>query len=406
VILVSVQRSPAGTRKKVAMLEGGRLVEVHFDLPGQRVVTGSVYKGRVETVLRGMGAAFVDVGERQALFLSQHELSDAMHGEQGGGARRAPIQNVVRPGDCLILQVRREGVGKKNPQGTTKVSLPGRYWVFLPEEDRVAVSRRVAEQDEVRRLRKIASELKQPGEGLIARTAARGVSREALERDFKFLLGTWKGIEEEAGKGGGPRLLFKGLDTVRSILRDRLTDDVHSLIVDDEREHREVLEFLHYLHLDHLKSRVGLYRGPMPLFVRYDVERQLRETLQRKVPLEGGGFLTIDETEALTAIDVNTGSDVRHKNQEAAILNTNLEAAVEIPRLLRLRRISGIIIVDFVDMASNANERKVTELLQAELAKDRIPADFIDITQLGLVEITRRKQGESLAVTLESLDEA
>ncbi len=192
---------------------------------------------------------------------------------------------------------------------------------------------------------------------------------------------------------------------MKTIVRDRFTEDVDSLIVDDEAEHKEILHYLHYLHLDRLRGRVKLYRGTMPLFVRYDIERQLREALQRRVPLKGGGFITIDETEALTAIDVNTGKDIRHKNQEAAILNTNLEAAVEIPRQLRLRKLSGIIIVDFVDMASKADERKVIERLKEELRKDRVPADFIDVTKLGLVEITRKKEGESLSAMLESLEE-
>ncbi len=378
-------------------------MEIYFELPERRQIVGNIYLGKVETVLPGMGAAFVDVGEKQSLFLSQHEINDAILVAKGFEPWRSPIpiQKVLHPGQQVIIQVRREGVGKKNPQGTTKISLPGRYWVFLPKEDRVAVSRRVADQEEQRRLRGIAYELKAPGEGLIARTAAAGVSKADLERDFKFLLGTWKGIEEDAQKSSPPKLLYRGLDQVKSLIRDRFTGEVDSLIVDDEAQYKEILEFLHYLHLDSLKGKVKLYRGKLPLFVHYDIERQLREALQRRVPLKGGGFLAIDETEALTAIDVNTGSDVRHKNQEAAILNTNLEAAVEIPRLLRLRKISGIIVVDFIDMARKSNERKVIDRLKQELRKDRVPADFIDITKLGLVEITRRKEGESLASMLE-----
>jgi len=350
----------------------------------------------------------VDVGERQSLFLSQHEINDAMLMAKGFEPWKGPvpIQKVLRPGQAVIIQVRREGVGKKNPQGTTKISLPGRYWVFLPKEDRVAVSRRISDPEEQKRLRQLAYELKAPGEGLIARTAAAGRPKEDLQRDFNFLLGTWKGIEEEAEKSSPPKLLYQGLDLVRSLVRDRFTEQVDSLIVDDEQQHKEILEFLHYLHLKPLKGKVKLYQGKLPLFVRYDIERQLREALQRRVPLKGGGFLAIDETEALTSIDVNTGSDVRHKNQDAAILNTNLEAATEIPRLLRLRKISGIIIVDFVDMARKADERKVIERLKEELKKDRVPADFIDITKLGLIEITRRKEGESLATMLEDLGEA
>lgn len=379
-------------------------MEIYFAVPGSRPLVGNIYKGKVETVLPGMGAAFVNVGERQHLFLSQHELCDRMLRALGFAPWKgpAPIQRVLRPGQAVLIQVRREGVGQKNPQGTTKISLPGRFWVFLPEEERVAVSRRITDPAEARRLRGIAHEFLAPGEGLIARTAAQGTSREDLERDFNFLLGTWKGIEEAAERATPPALLHEEPDLIHTIVRDRFLEDVHCLLVDDAEEHQEILEFLRYLHLDHLRKRVRLYRGTMPLFVRYEVEHQLSEALKRRVPLRGGGFLTIDETEALTAIDVNTGSDVRHRNQEAAILNTNLEAAVEIPRLCRLRKISGIIIVDFVDMASHEAEQKVIDRLKEELRKDRVPADFIDITKLGLVEITRRKEGESLATLLET----
>ncbi|MCR4391241.1 MAG: Rne/Rng family ribonuclease [Candidatus Acetothermia bacterium] len=402
-----MEKTPAGPRKRVVIVEEGELVEVHFDMPGRRPLVGNIYKGKVETVLPGMGAAFVNVGERKALFLSEHEINDAMLIAKGFEPWRgpAPIQKVLRPGDSVLIQVRREGVGKKNPQGTTKISLPGRYWVFLPREDRVGISRRVEDRDIGRRLRQIAYELKQPGEGLIARTAAHRASKEDLERDFKYLLGIWKGIEEAAAESTAPKLLHEPLDLVRTIVRDRFLDEMDSLIVDEEAQYKEILDFLGYLHLERLKGRVKLYRGTMPLFVRYDIERQLREALQRRVPLKAGGFLTVDETEALTAIDVNTGSDVRHRNQDAAILNTNLEAAKEIPRILRLRKISGIIVIDFVDMASEKDERKVIERLQEELRKDRVPADFIEITKLGLVEITRRKEGESLAAMLGDMEE-
>ncbi len=403
---MNVQRGPSGIRKRVAIVEEGRLVEIYFECPERPRIVGNIYKGKVETVLAGLGAAFVNVGEKQSLFLSQHEINDAILISKGFEPWKGtpPIQKVLKPGQTLIIQVRREGIGTKNPQGTTKISLPGRYWVFLPREDRVAISRRITDPNEAKRLRQIAHELKAPGEGLIARTAAAGVPKEDLERDFKFLLGTWKGIEDMATKAPAPSLLYRNPDLVKSIVRDRFTEDVQSLIVDDEGEYRGILNYLHYLHLDRLKPRVKLYRGNMPLFVRYDIERQFREALQRRIPLKGGGFITIDETEALTAIDVNTGKDIRHKNQEAAILNTNLEAAVEIPRQLRLRKLSGIIIVDFVDMASKADERKVIERLKQELRKDRVPADFIDVTKLGLVEITRKREGESLSAMLESLE--
>lgn len=392
----------------MAIIEAGDLVEIHFDSPDRRPLVGNIYKGKVETVLPGMGAAFVQVGEKKPLFLAAHELHEGILKAKGFEPSRGPppIQKVLKPGESLIVQVRREEVGEKNPQATTKLSLPGRYWVFLPTEDRVSISRRIEDRKVAKKLRQLAYELRPPGTGLIARTAGLYASREDLERDFNYLLGLWKGIQELAEKSSAPKLLYSPPDLVRSIVRDRFLDNMDSLIVDDEATYQEILEFLEYLHLERLKGRVRLYRGTTPLFARYGVEEELAEAMQRKIPLKGGGFITVDETEALTAIDVNTGSDVKHKNQAAAILNTNLEAARLIPRILRLRKISGIIVVDFVDMASEKDKEKVIAVLRENLKKDRVPADFIDITKLGLVEITRRKEGESLSAQLSELEES
>jgi ribonuclease G len=402
-----VEPTPQGPKKRVAIIEDGELVEVHFEFPDRRPLVGNIYKGKVETVLPGMGAAFVQVGEKKPLFLAAHELHEGILKAKGFEPGRGipPIQKLLKPGESLIVQVRREGVGEKNPQATTKLSLPGRYWVFLPTEDRLSISRRIEDRGVARRLRQIAHELKPEGAGLIARTAALHASRDDLERDFKYLLSLWKGIQELAAESSPPKLLYSPPDLVRSIVRDRFLEDVDSLIVDDETAYQEILDFLDYLHLGKLKGRVRLYRGTIPLFVRYGVEEELAQAMQRKIPLKGGGFITVDETEALTAIDVNTGSDVKHKNQAAAILNTNLEAARLIPRILRLRKISGIIVVDFVDMANEKDREKVIATLKEELKKDRVPADFIEITKLGLVEITRKKEGESLSALLSELEE-
>lgn len=406
-ILITVERGPDGLRRRVAIVEDGALVEVHFDVPERRSLVGNIYKGKVETVLPGLGAAFVQVGEDKPLFLAAHEFHEGFLKARGFEPGRGipPIQKLVKPGQAVVVQVRRDEVGEKNAQATTKISLPGRFWVFLPTEERVNVSRRIAERDVVRRLKQIAHGLKPAGTGLIARTAARTATRDELERDFQHLLNTWKEITAKAQQSSAPALLYTPPDLVRAVVRDRFLEDVDSLIVDDEETYEEILKYLEELHLQKLKGRVRLYRGTVPLFVRYGVEEALREALQRKIPLKGGGFITVDETEALTAIDVNTGSDVRHKSQAAAILNTNLEAARLIPRLLRLRKISGIIIVDFVDMANEKDREKVIEVLKEELKKDRVPADFIDITKLGLVEITRKKESESLSAFLSDLDE-
>jgi len=360
---------------------------------------GNVYKGVARDVLNGL-AAFVDVGlgEGENLFLSTKEVNEALlksHGLRRGEA--FPIRKVIHPGHHLIVQVKRAEIGAKNAQGTTRVSLPGRYWVFMPKDGRLGVSRRIDSRKERGRLKRIAKALKRPEEGLIARTAAQSASEEELKRDFNFLLGTWKGIEDEAVRARPPQLLYRGPGFVRAYLRDRFLEDIGRIVIDHHPTYEDVERFLDYLHMREFKARLELYDDDEPLFERHDIEAQVQQSLQRDVPLKGGGGLVIEETEALTAIDVNTGRNVRFSGQEAAILNTNMEAALEIPRQLRLRKISGIIIVDLVDMKSREHQRKVLGKLQQELKKDRVPADLIDMTKLGLVEITRKRKGESLA---------
>ncbi len=314
------------------------------------------------------------------------------------------IDKILRRGETLIIQVRRGGIGTKNPQGTTKISLPGRFWVFLPTAERLGVSRRIVNEKEEKRLRKIAQSLTQSSEGLIIRTAAQQTSRDDLERDFRFLTSTWKGIEETAASGSLPRLLYRGMGLIQSILRDRLLPNVSEVVVDSVRLYDKILQFLNYMKMDEYTAKIRLYEGKASLFEMNDVERQIQQTFSRQVDLKGGGYLTIDETEALTTIDVNTGGDIRHRTQEAAILNANTEAAEEIPRQLQLRKISGIIIVDFVDIENESDMNKVITCLQEGLNRDRMPANYIDTTALGLVEITRKREGESLADMLEHAD--
>jgi ribonuclease G len=382
----------------VTILEDDQLAEIYYEDPKRKRLVGNIYKGIVKDVLNGLSSAFVDVGEADNLFVSAKEINDTLlqkHGHRRG--QPFPIGKILRSSQELLVQVKREGISNKNPQGTTRFSLAGRYWVFLPKDRRLGASRRIEDLKEIERLKAIARELKRPDEGLIARTASVGASRDDLERDFNYLLGTWKGIEETAEVAKAPKLIYQGLGLIRSILRDRLLDDIQRVIVDEEETYQDILEFLDYLHLRSYKQRVELYRDKRPLFERRNVEEQLKLSLQPRVPLPGGGSLIIAETEALTAIDVNTGRDTQHRDQELAILNTNLEAACEIPRQLRLRKISGIIVVDFVDMKRRDSEHKLIRALKEELKKDRVPTDFIDFTALGLAEITRKRETESLA---------
>jgi len=379
-------------------------MEIFYGHPSQEKLVGNIYRGRVEDVLPGLGSAFVDIGERRSLFLSRNELNDRIldAADVKPWQSDVPITKILRQGQMLTLQVRREGIGNKNPQGTMKISLPGRFWVYLPNEDRLGVSRRVENVRDQRRIRKIARSLRRPHEGMIARTASKWASDEDLERDFRLLVETWDGVKAVADKASKPRLLYKGMGLVQTILRDRLDPDTEAVIVDSPFFREKISSFLDYMQMSSYKDRVRVHEGDDGLFDRYRVEVQIQQSLSRRVALAGGGSLVIDETEALIAIDVNTGGDVRHRNQHAAILNTNLEAAEEIARQLRLRQISGIIIVDFVDMESPKDVNTVIEKVKEELKKDRVSADFVDMTALGLVEITRKRQGESLADMLEN----
>ncbi|MCX6100972.1 MAG: ribonuclease E/G, partial [Candidatus Bipolaricaulota bacterium] len=377
-------------RTRVALLEGGRLMEIYYGHPSREKLVGNIYRGRIEDVVPGMGSAFVDVGERKSLFLSLNELNDGMLEEKGFKPWQAgiPIGKILHQGQMMTLQVRRDGIGTKNPQGTTKVSIPGRFWVYLPTEDRLGVSRRVESVREQRRIRRLARTLKKPGEGMIARTAAQWAKDDELERDYRLLVESWERVLAAAKTAATPRLVYKAMGLVQTVLRDWMGPDIAEVVVDSPFFFDKIESFLDYMQMAEHKERVRLHKGPEALFAKYDVERQIQDSLARRVPLAGGGSVIIDETEALIAIDVNTGGDVRHRNQAAAILNTNLEAATEIARQLRLRQISGIIVVDFVDMEDPAHVQEVIEKVQEELKKDRVSADFVDMTGLGLIEIT------------------
>ncbi|MFB6290730.1 MAG: Rne/Rng family ribonuclease [Candidatus Bipolaricaulia bacterium] len=405
-ILISSNGKSYG-EKRVAITENGKLVEIFYEDFQQDKLVSNIYKGKVEDVLTGLGSAFVDVGEEQSLFLSRSEINQAILRSRGFDPNEYPprINKVIHEGESLIVQVKRGGIGTKNPQGTTKISLPGRYWVFLPKDSRLGISRRITDDKEIQRLKDIARNLKEDNEGLIARTASKNASKEDLKRDFNFLLGTWKGIEEEATKVKPPHLLHSHAGIVRKTIRDRLLEDVDKVLTDSQEVYEDIIDYIHYLRMDEFKDSIELYENSgKSLFSKYGVEEQLKGCLKREVSLESGGYLAIDETEALTAIDVNTGGNVNHKNQAQAILNTNLAAAREIPIQLRLRKISGIIIVDFVDMYDNEDQQKVINALKESLREDRVPADFIDMTPLGLVEITRKREGESLADLMEEYD--
>lgn len=388
-ILVSVDVD--GVR--AAMRENGQVVEFLFERPAREQLVGSIFKGRVQNVLRGMQAAFVDIGLDRNSFLY---VDDAVPGGAVNGTRHVSIQDVVAPGQEILVQVVKEPTGTKGPRVTRHITLPGRLLVLMPTAEYVGVSRRIGDERERERLRTLAEAIRPPGMGLIVRTVAEGASAEELRRDVAQLTRLWEATLARARPLRAPALVHRDLELVERVLRDWLDDEVTDLYVDSPAEYERVLEWVGVM-APSLRSRVRLFTDATDsLFERFGVEQEIERALRRKVWLRSGGYLVIDRTEALTAIDVNTGKFVGTKDLRDTVLRTNLEAAVEIARQLRLRDIGGIVVVDFIDMPDPADRQQVLRTLEEALRRDRARTHLLGLTQLGLVELTRKKSRQTL----------
>ncbi|HHV93468.1 MAG TPA: Rne/Rng family ribonuclease [Firmicutes bacterium] len=387
---------------RAAFLEDRRVVEVYIERAGHQRVVGNIYKGRVENVLPGMSAAFVDIGLERNAFLYVDDALDYERLVNGGGRAKngkpkvRGISDVLKPGQSIIVQVTKEPIGTKGARVVTHLTIPGRYLVLMPTVEHIGVSRRIEDEKERDRLKKLAKELKPKGMGLIVRTLAEGQSREELEQDIRFLLKVWEQILRQSKRVSAPSLLYKDHDLVFRLIRDSFSQEFSRFIVDSRQEYHKVLEILDSI-APHLRSRVFYYHDEnIPIFEFYGVEADLERALKRKVWLESGGYLVIDQTEALTSIDVNTGKYTGSKNLADTVLKTNLEAAKEIARQLRLRDIGGIIVIDFIDMASQADKEKVLAVLEEEVKKDRNKTHVLGFTSLGMVEMTRKKTRQNI----------
>jgi ribonuclease G len=380
-ILVSVDRAET----RVAILEDGRTAECYIERRGQRSVVGHVWKGRVENVLAGMEAAFVDVGLAKSGFLHVDEVVAL-----GVPKRRRQIAELLSRGDEVLVQATKDPMGTKGSRLTMQLSLAGRFVVYVPYGDGIGVSKRLPDDERVR-LRSICGALPLDSGGLIVRTAAAGVSARDLARDLAHLKLLWKALQDRAAAAKAPTLLYSEADVSLRVIRDLLNVDVDEVVVDDEAQFQRITGFLRRTSPE-MAERVRHYDGEQPMMERYGVEAAIRSTLDRRAPLPSGGYLVIDDTEAMTVIDVNSGRNVgRGGNRlEDTITKTNLEAAVEVVRQLRLRDIGGIVIIDFIDMDDAENRRAVKAALDAELARDRTRTFVVDISPLGLVEMTRQ----------------
>jgi ribonuclease G len=429
---IEIVIDPSREETRVAVLEQQVLTELYIDRKRDRGIVGNVYKGRVVKVLPGMQAAFVDIGVERAAFLYVADIatetggpppvvdaSDAPEGvEEGEGGGDAPktddeaedeatkatprprrihrsIEELLREGQELVVQVTKDPIGTKGCRVTTYLSLPGRYLVFMPTVNHIGISRRIGDEAERARLREMMTRLRQPGTGYIIRTVSEGTSEDEFRMDIEFLGRLWQTIGDEAQRASAPALLHADLDLSLRTVRDLLTHRVDRLTVGGRTEYDRIRQFVG-TYLPNLVNKVHLYGQDEPIFDRYGIEIEISKALGRRVWLKSGGYIVIEHTEALTVVDVNTGRYVGKRDLEETILKTNLEAAKEIAYQLRLRNIGGIIIIDFIDMEKEKNRDRVFAALRDALATDRARSNILRISDLGLVEMSRERVREDL----------
>jgi ribonuclease E len=399
----------SGHVTQIAMLEGRTLVEhyVSHTQDDTNQIDGNVYRGRVQNVLPGMEAAFVDIGIPKNAVLYRGDVRYDLDDVEGGSAKSQPrIEEVLKPGQMIMCQVTKNPIGAKGARLTQEVSLPGRYAVLVPDSSAFGISKRLSD-NERRRLRRIIDEVRPEGHGLILRTAAEGATAEELGRDVAALLEQWRAIEAAARRTEGPRLLYREPELAVRLLREELSPEYRAVVIDDRALFEQVRDYVSAVSPE-LAERVEYFDPAvesLPIFERFHVHEQLHKALDRKVWLPSGGSLIIERTEALTVIDVNTGKNVGKTNLEETVYRNNLEAAEEVARQLRLRDIGGIIVVDFIDMEIRENRDKVASALRTALARDKTRTQVFDISELGLVEMTRKRISEGLLESLSTVCE-
>ncbi|MBU6436173.1 MAG: ribonuclease G [Betaproteobacteria bacterium] len=400
-LLVNI--TPQETR--VALIAGGAVQELHIERTLERGLVGNIYLGKVVRVLPGMQSAFIDIGLERAAFLHvadlwapAHMAGDAQSGDAPTRPQQ-PIEKLVFEGQTLMVQVVKDPIGTKGARLSTQASLAGRLLVHLPHEEHIGVSQRIdgAERRDALRARVAAlSQAAQSGGGYIVRTNAEEATDAEFADDIAYLRKTWQAIRDAATRLPAPALLYQELSLAQRVLRDLVHADTRSISVDSRENFDKLCDFAQ-VYMPGVRDRLQLYRGERPLFDLFNVDGEIEKALARRVDLKSGGYLIIDQTEALTTIDVNTGGFVGHRNFDDTIFKTNLEAAHAIARQLRLRNLGGIIIIDFIDMGSDEHRKSVLDELTRALARDHVKTTVNGFTQLGLVEMTRKRTRESLA---------
>lgn len=386
------------TETRLAMIEGGNLQEVHIEREAKRGIVGNIYKGKISRVLPGMQAAFVDIGLDKAAFLHASDIvphTECVSENEKQQFRVRDISELVRQGQDIVVQVVKDPLGTKGARLTTDITLPSRYLVYMPGSSHVGVSQRIASAVERERLKLIVTEHCDELGGFIIRTAAEGVSASELSHDVVFLKRLWEKVLERRSKRPSKFMLYGELGLAPRILRDFVGTEIDVIRVDSRKAMEALCEFTDEF-VPELSNKLTLYTGDLPIFDMYDTENEIQRSLDRKVELKSGGYLIIDQTEAMTTIDINTGAFVGKRNLEETIFNTNTEATSAIARQLRLRNLGGIIIIDFIDMISEEHRQRVLQSFELALSKDRVKTNINGFTQLGLVEMTRKRTRESI----------
>ena len=378
---------------RIAILENGRLSELHWERKSSQNIVGNIYKGTVENVLPGISSAFVNIGFEKNAYLY---ISDVL------GDKNAPIDQTLKKGQTVMVQVAKEAISTKGPKVTMDVSLPGRYLVFTPYQEYVGISKHIAEPEERTRLERIVDKLVKEhlgGKGVVVRTEAEGATEEELEREVKYLQNLWATVQKKHAELPSPAILHNDLGLAMQIARDVLSDQVYVYLLDSKESQKQVIDFVEGF-APELKDRIKLYEAKTPIFKAFNIEKQIETIRETKVSLPNGGSIVIQEAESLCAIDVNTGRFTGSKSQEETVTATNIEAATLVAQQIRLRNIGGIIVVDFIDMRKASNRAKVMEAFADACRGDRAKIRILPITRLGLIELTRERKRMSTAALL------